>query len=105
MHCFFRNHILRSEDDGIQPLYTDPLKGSALRLPRMAPENNYEKELVQHKYVRRQGRYLETRRDENWFFRVRTEKDQEGNVVSALYGKIQGPYDGVGKAAWFFRIT
>jgi hypothetical protein len=78
------------EDDGIQPFYADPLKGSVLRLPRMAPESNYEKELIQHKYVRRQGRYLETRRDENWFFRVRTEKDEEGNIVSALYGKIHG---------------
>jgi len=27
---------------------------------------------------------------QNYFFRVRTKKDEDGNIVSAKYGKIQG---------------
>jgi hypothetical protein len=32
----------------------------------------------------------ETQADQNYFFRIRTEKDDRGNIVSALYGKIVG---------------
>ena len=28
--------------------------------------------------------------DQNYFFKVRTKKDEKGNIVSALYGKIYG---------------
>ena len=30
---------------------------------------------------------------ENYFFRVRTKEDAQGNIVSALYGKIYGEFN------------
>jgi len=76
--------------DGTIVVYADPQTGSVLRLPHEAPQEGYAKQLSQAKYIREKERYLETREDENYFFRIRTEKDEEGNIVSALYGKIHG---------------
>ena len=44
--------------------------------------------------MRRPGQPVDTNRDENrnYFFRVRTVLDEEGNVKSALYGKIYGDF-------------
>ncbi|QBG49017.1 hypothetical protein EGM51_17015 [Verrucomicrobia bacterium S94] len=35
----------------------------------------------------------------NYIFRVRTQVDDEGNITSACYGKISGPF-GLGWADW-----
>ena len=77
-------------DDGIQSVYAKPSSGSTLRLPRVAPEIGYETNLVRRAYRHRDGAYVERREDQNYFFRVRTKRDDGGRVISALYGKIHG---------------
>jgi hypothetical protein len=77
--------------DGILSKTANPLK-RLLELPRSAPEDGYEPKL--ERSISWAGNntpiHLGTRDDQNYFFRVRTVLDQQGNVVSALYGKIYG---------------
>jgi hypothetical protein len=46
-----------------------------------------ENTLVQH--------HSDFQSDGNYFFRVRTKKDTQGNIVSALYGEIYGDFNAV----------
>jgi hypothetical protein len=79
-----------NEDDGIQSVIASPREGSELRLPRYAPESGYQAKLIR-RIFREEGKPIEGGRkeDQNYFFRVRTIK-QNGKIVSALYGKIHG---------------
>lgn len=85
-----------NEGDGVVPVSVTPHQGgSALRLPPMAPESGYS--LVQPKRFYQQAgkpQHTDIREDQNYFFRVRTKKDDKGNIVSALYGKIHGDFSG-----------
>ncbi len=82
--------------DGIQEFSVPDksVEGSALRSPHEAPRDGYE--LLMFRAMSRhpsQG----TKEDmndpnRNYFFRVRTEVDDRGNIVSALYGKIYGDF-------------
>ena len=82
--------------DGLLEYTPDISKGkSILRFPHHAPVNGYKDELVQH-YERTPGvsvtgssGYPEF--ETNYFFRVRTKLDNDGNVIGGLYGKIHGP--------------
>jgi hypothetical protein len=78
-----------NEDDGIQSVLTDPNNGSELRLPRYSPADGYQPQLVKRTYLESADKSIVsgTREDQNYFFRVRTVK-QNGKIVSALYGKI-----------------
>lgn len=82
---------LSNDGDGIQSFLAPPHGQSELRLPRQAPAEGYEAVLVKRTY-RLQGKptYSDFREDQNYFFRVRTKKDEKGQVISALYGKIPG---------------
>jgi hypothetical protein len=85
------NLTFSNEGDGIIPVSAPPRFGSLLRLPHEAPKNGYLPELVQR--LASTPEYFVHKDfpdDRNYFFRVRTEKDEEGNIVSALYGKIHG---------------
>ncbi len=79
--------------DGLVKYTPDTSKGkSALRLPHHAPVTGYESEYVKH-YESKPGEIKigvsgNPDFDNNYFFRVRTELDDEGNVVGGLYGKI-----------------
>jgi len=77
------------EDDGIQSVFAPINVGSELRLPRTAPEEGYQSELV--KSTSRQAANAMIQRDfrddQNYFFRVRTVK-KDNKIVSAYYGKI-----------------
>ena len=77
-------------DDGIQAIYCHPLKGSALLLPRFAPETGYLTNWMKRTYYHEDEGIHEKREDQNYFFRVRTRKDDSGRIVSALYGKLHG---------------
>jgi len=80
-----------NEGDGIQIHNADPIYGSQLRLPHEAPISGYKKELIQRKA--RTNNYFSHNdfpENRNYFFRVRTKIDDEGNIESALYGKIYG---------------
>ena len=68
--------------DGIQEFTVpDTEKGSALRSSREAPVDGYQPELAQTET---------TNPNRNFYFRVRTKLDENGNVVSTRYGKIYG---------------
>ena len=80
--------------DGIQEFaLPDAEKGSGLRSPHEAPANGYQSQWIQTDN-RKPGKPIETNRDpnRNYFFRVRTALDVNGNVVSAHYGKIYGDF-------------
>ena len=81
-----------NKGDGIQSVLVPQNAGSALRLPRYAPETGYQPTLGQELSLvgnkRLSGADGE---DQNYFFRVRTILDEQGNVKSTLYGKIAGP--------------
>jgi hypothetical protein len=83
-----------NKGDGIQSVLLPQNAGSALRLPRNAPESGYQPTLPQELSLvgnkRLNGANGE---DQNYFYRVRTVLDEQGNVKSALYGKIAGPID------------
>ncbi len=77
-------------DDGIQSVYAKPSRGSALRLPRLAPERGYETNLVRRAYEHIDGSLVQRRDDQNYFVRVRAKRDENGQIAGALYGKIHG---------------
>jgi len=86
------------EGDGIQSHFSSPNSGSQFRLPHNAPTMGYESELVINRKRSKDDEILKlidvsNRDDQNYFFRVRTEKDEKGNIVRALYGKIHGGFD------------
>jgi len=60
-------------------------------LPFTAPEKGFESEIVHRWKNHPDGSNVKTVSNEaNYFFRVRTKVDEEGNIVKALYGKIYG---------------
>jgi hypothetical protein len=68
--------------DGIQEFTVpDAEKGSGLRSAHEAPADGYQREVSQTET---------TNPNRNLYFRVRTKLDENGNVVSARYGKIYG---------------
>jgi len=78
--------------DGIQEFAVpDAEKGSGLRSPHEAPADGYQPRLVRENF-HHPGQAGKSDYDENrnYFFRVRTVLDSNGNVKSALYGKIYG---------------
>jgi hypothetical protein len=83
-----------NEGDGIQSVFVPQHVHTGLRLPRQAPAGGYEPTLMKHQQTERgQVPHIEFRDDQNYFFRVRTKKDAQGNIVSALYGKIAGDFN------------
>jgi hypothetical protein len=71
------------EDHGIFDL------GSWYRLPRTAPEDGYQSEFTGRRYRGPKG-YVRGDDTNNFIFRVRTEVDENGRIIKALYGKIRG---------------
>lgn len=81
-----------NKGDGIQSVLAPINQGSDLRVPRYAPEDGYEPQLVKQMGRPAEGKPINpgTREDQNFFFRVRTVLDDDGKIKSALYGKIDG---------------
>jgi hypothetical protein len=75
--------------DGIQAVTGSP---SALRLSRVAPDRGYEPSLLRRNYRTKPDEpiHSEIKENRNYFFRIRTRMDEQGNIISALYGKIHG---------------
>ncbi|HEY5745849.1 MAG TPA: hypothetical protein VIU12_07220 [Chryseolinea sp.] len=92
-HAFDATLTIRfaNEGDGIQSVLAPINFGSKLRLPRYAPEEGYQSMLVKSYFRKAPNAQIhrDYRDDQNFFFRVRTVK-QNGKVVSAYYGKIAG---------------
>lgn len=81
-----------NEGDGVSAMQVPLQGGSALRLPPLAPENGYVTNIVKRVIEDQTGLHSDIQEDQNYFFRVRTQKDDKGNIVSALYGKIYGDF-------------
>jgi hypothetical protein len=92
-----------NEGDGIQPVYAPHTKSAdELRLPRMARTAGYEDRWFrQDSYLGR----LQTRKDQNYFFRVRTRK--QGDKIEGWYGKIHNEirFDAVNVKATMLMFT
>lgn len=63
--------------------------GSIYQLPRIAPVDGYQHEFVVRRYRGAKGN-IRGDKDNNFIFRVRTEVDDDGRIINALYGKIRG---------------
>jgi len=77
--------------DGLVSYEADPQNGSALVMPYAAPGEGYMASVTKETR-KRKGKQLVVgySEDQHYFLRVRTKLDEDGNVVSAHYGKIQG---------------
>lgn len=76
--------------DGIQIVKEDREYGSRFKLPRLAPENGYQKKLAKHNKSLPGKPYEEDfKKDNNYIFRIRSE-EKDGKLIRAMYGKIQG---------------
>ncbi|MDR2845118.1 MAG: hypothetical protein LBV28_03390 [Puniceicoccales bacterium] len=80
-----------NKGDGIQSWY-GPINRWGLGVPRYAPIEGYESSL-ELKSGRDEKDYFKQREDQNYFFRVRTQLDENGKTKSTLYGKIVGNID------------
>lgn len=80
-----------NEDDGIQVTSNEGFEGSEFRLARNAPEEGYQSKLTKHYYHESADKpvIMDPKEGQDYFYRVRTVK-KNGQIVSALYGKIVG---------------
>jgi hypothetical protein len=82
-----------NEKDGIQTFTSPEGFSSQLKSAQQAPATGYDPKWVQ---IRRRttDKIIEWNYDTNrkYYFRVRTVLDKDGNIVSALYGKIYGDF-------------
>ena len=85
-----------NDGDGIQSVLANPSTGSVLRLPGEAPIHGYDSHVVKRMYQRKgtEPPHSDIRLDQNYFFRVQTQKNNTGEITSALYGKIHGDFVG-----------
>lgn len=75
--------------DGLQSVIASHQYGSALALPREAPEDGYVAEWKHQTALRPGGTYEVVREDQNYFYRVRSVMENS-KVIRAWYGKIHG---------------
>lgn len=80
-----------NEGDGITEARAPFRRGSVMVLPSAAPEDGYRSSWTQSAFEHKDASRYEWDEQQNFLFRTRTHKDVNGNVVSALYGKIRGP--------------
>jgi len=77
--------------DGIQEYLPPEGLRSSFIFPYVAPTNGYGKSLYQHDINTPYGPPETTEKENiNYIFRVRTKTDEDGNIVSACYGRIKG---------------
>jgi hypothetical protein len=84
------------EGDGFSPIMPDQESPqSELRFPRTAPADGYSINplVVEYKYGKGKSEYTTSAGATNFFFRVRTELDENKQVKQALYGKLIGPVE------------
>ncbi len=83
----------RNSEDGIIPTTYNPHSGSSLKFPYEAPESGYQNSYRLYRKRTPDGP-IETNFDSTgnrcYIFRVRSETDDSGKVVRAVYGVIKG---------------
>ncbi len=85
------------EGDGLLPYETTQSDSSGLRMPYQAPEGGYlpGKTWREKRYIAGDGMkhvLSSAAPNMNYFIRVRTVRDKDGRVISALYGKVHGDF-------------
>ena len=92
-----------NEFDGIQEYFFDSNNQSNYKWPFLAPESGYVTTLFKEKSMQ-PGKGYTSNEIENvhYIFRVRTKTDNDGKIVSALYGKIVKEFEFDPKGAIFF---
>lgn len=80
-----------NEGDGIQEADDTLWPGSVFRLPRYAPEDGYASNWFEKEF--RNDQSSSHSQDKDYFFRIRTKKDDKGRIINALYGKIRKSLD------------
>ena len=79
--------------DGLLPVNITSEQGSVLRMPAIAPESGYGPEISQFFNHTPSKRWEKSKKeDQNYYFRIRTARDENGKIKSALYGKIYGDF-------------
>jgi hypothetical protein len=88
-HISFSNEL-----DGIQPYASEENLQSEYIFPYLAPTNGYAAILFKEKWYANAKDDAATNvkedKDINYIFRVRTQVDENGNIISANYGRIKG---------------
>ncbi len=82
-----------NQGDGIQEIEIENPKNSNLRMPYEASLVGYQTNWISHAGQRPESGYFGTLvsdETKNYFYRVRTVMDENGEIKSALYGKIYG---------------
>lgn len=74
-----------NDGDGIIPVDVPDFRSKGLILPKIAPENGYKTNLIK---TSKSGQLSTYKISENYFIRVNTEIDEQGNIIKANYGKI-----------------
>jgi hypothetical protein len=85
--------ILSFSNDGDGLVEAESYRASKLRLPHLAPENGYLSRL--ERWVKKApGQYPESNFAEksDFFFRVRTKKNESGDIEESFYGKIHDDF-------------
>jgi hypothetical protein len=107
----FSNNINVSfpgEGNGIQRFQV-PIEKiySEFRSAYQAPQSGYSKGSSFYSRKDGSGTPRETNYDPsaNYYFRIRADKDVEGNIVSALYGKIYGEFNQSGGVPYYVNPT
>ncbi|MFZ1074172.1 MAG: hypothetical protein WAO21_12165 [Verrucomicrobiia bacterium] len=78
---------------GHEFLVPDAEKGRGLRSPHEAPANGYQSQLIrENAHHSGQPGISDYDENRNYFFRVRAVLNANGNVKSALYGKVYGDF-------------
>lgn len=86
---YYKNHaniVFNGEGNGVCLVKRHSLAGIKIRT---APENGYETNL--YRWYNSEGE-RNTDKSRNYAFRIRTQKDKNGNITSAYYGKVYGDF-------------
>jgi hypothetical protein len=76
--------------DGIQSILVGKEQGSAYRLGYEAPSTGYVNLLKQHEYSRKnQSLPMIYKRDQNYYFRIRSNGDTENSIYGKIHGNIE----------------
>ena len=82
-----------SHGDGLAPVSVPLNQGSEFRMSASAPLEGYVSEFSKSlSHTPKNGWKRDEVKEQNYYFRVRTDLDENGNVKSALYGKIYGDF-------------
>lgn len=94
--------------DGILAADLQEDAGSVLKMPRNAPLTGYEERLERRVHRGRDLKLHSNTQDGiGYFLRVRTVTDDDGEIISALYGKIHGEFlfDRRGRLTFAFYLN